>query len=234
MSESTPTRIVTILAETKYDWVYAERLAAAVSRHSSLALDIWTDRPERSAQGACTHALPQGLGIHGWWWKLWLFSPEARQQLGGAHLLWLDLDTAITGDLDGLIAEARDLDHFLALRSVLPPSRLGSGVMWIPATMGTTIWDRWNAKGRPQDSIFGDQRWIQECVEKGAEPHPTAYWQDVWPGRLLSYKCEVQKGHARDDATIVYFHGTPRPHQLPADEPLRRIWEGADLERTAT
>lgn len=144
-------------------------------------------------------------GWPGWWSKI-----EAFRLRG--PILYLDLDTTITGSLTGLLGVARD-EPFTVLRDFNPGQReMGSGLM------------AWNGDMRrlykafvadPEKHIaennsarwWGDQGFIERRTTK------RAYWQDCLPGAVVSWKKHCGSG-VPDDARVICFHGRPRPWEV--------------------
>jgi uncharacterized Rossmann fold enzyme len=149
----------------------------------------FTDAP---IEGIECRPVPEGL--KGWWAKLWLF-----HELKGPTL-YLDLDTVITGPL-----EALEPGEFACLRDFYRPDGLGSGVMLWNGDL-SKIWHDWNSSGRPA-LHGGDQEWIEQA-------HPHAHrLQDVYPGLFASFKRDAMDG-IPSGASVVCFHGQPRPHEV--------------------
>lgn len=136
-------------------------------------------------------------GVTGWWAKLYLFDV-----LREGPVLYLDLDTVLTGHIDPL---AQYEGRFAILRDFYRPGGYQSAVMAWNGDQ-SHIWQSWVEAGRPLVP-GGDQAWIERVVE-GADR-----LQDLHPGRILSFKV-----HAREwilaDAMLVCFHGHPRPHEV--------------------
>ena len=51
-----------------------------------------------------------------------------------------------------------------------------------------------------------------------------SFWENVIPGKVLSYKRDCKNGLPVDSA-IVRFHGNPRPHEV-RDGWVKRYWIG--------
>lgn len=51
---------------------------------------------------------------------------------------------------------------------------------------------------------------------------PHVYFDDLYPGRVVSYKKHVKK-QGLGDARIVYFHGREKPHEIE-DEFVKEHW----------
>lgn len=138
----------------------------------------------------------------GWWCKI-----RVMRQTG--PVLYMDLDTAIVGDLTPLLDAAQQHD-FIALKNPYnTPSRFGSGLM---AWRGSRahVYDRFvqdphhHMRRCTTPQVWGDQGFIAETET------PDALWQDLLPGQIVSWKVDCKAGVPKD-ARVVYFHGTPRP-----------------------
>ena len=189
-----PTKVVCIKVGTKYGPEYVNRLAASVARHTTVPHEFvcWTDD---STGLACARA-PIGTDLPGWWAKLVLFTPHTER------LLFLDLDTVIVDNMDFLF----EYDGpFAILSDFYHPAHYGSAVMSIAPGFGASIWADYTEAQHGR--WWGDQVWIETCAP-GADR-----WQDLYPGKIVSYKVQCQDG-VPAGASIVCFHGEPRPHQV--------------------
>lgn len=150
-----------------------------------------------SVAGVPTVALRHGWP--GWWSKLELFSDAIP-----GDLLYLDLDTVVIGDLSGF-----EVGQTTMLSDFYWPERPASGLMYISEQDKAAVWDGWiadpaghMAKQRGRGGI-GDQGFIAECLSP-------ARWQDLLPGKVVSYKAHCRNG-VPEGAEVVCFHGKPRP-----------------------
>ena len=141
-------------------------------------------------------------GWPGWWSKMEAFDLDGP-------IFYLDLDTSIVGDLTPILRAACE-HSFIALRNPMKnPSRFGSGLMAWGGNMRHVLQrfsldpERHMARCTTQ-KLWGDQGFIGETET------PDAYWQDLFPGQILSWKVECDNA-IPPDARIVYFHGKPRP-----------------------
>jgi hypothetical protein len=144
----------------------------------------------------------------GWWSKIEAF------KLPGP-VLYLDLDTLITGDLEPICHQVRVRD-FLALREFNGVEGLmGSGLMGWSGDASHVY--RSFAKD-PQRYMrecrtsrkWGDQGFIGDAIPHGLR----TYWQDVLPGAVVSWKRHCRGGVIPPAARIVCFHGKPRPWEI--------------------
>lgn len=146
----------------------------------------------------------------GWWSKIELFRPGV---LTGA-VLYLDLDTLIVGPLHDLVLGHR----FTVLRNVWvdpPHERIGSAVMAWDGDL-SAIYEAFRAdpvgfmtEGTTKDNL-GDQGFIQRH-----SPVPMARWQDLHPGRIVSWRRDCRAG-VPAGASIVCFGGPVRPWTVGA------------------
>lgn len=141
----------------------------------------------------------------GWWSKMHVFTYHGV-------VLYMDLDTAIVGDLTPLIDAASDHD-FIALRNPCDtPSMFGSGLMAWRGDM-RHVFDRFregphgHMRRCTTRALWGDQGFISETET------PDALWQDLLPGQIVSWKVDCAEG-VPPDARVVYFHSNPRPWQV--------------------
>jgi hypothetical protein len=148
--------------------------------------------------------VPMRRGWPGWWSKLELFE-HFRQAF------YLDLDTAIVGDLAPLVTHPH---VFTMLRDVSGADRPASGVM------------AWNGNRSAIAEAFAadPDRWIAECssatswgdqgfIARHVRPD---FLQDLFPGCVQSFKLDLKGGAPGSDTRIVAFHGTPRPWDVKA------------------
>lgn len=155
--------------------------------------------------------------LTGWWHKLSLFKPGVFEP--GERVLFLDLDTLITGRLDPIADYAGE---FAILRDVYRPTGLQSSVMaWSVSPRSHAIWEMWLEAGSPQ-TPGGDQTWIEQAIG----PHDI--WQDILPDAFVSYK--VTSGEPPAKASVVIFHGHPRPHEV-REGWVPMVWKEGGITR---
>lgn len=216
-------RVVCIRRGGKYPDHYVKRLKAMVEKNLQLDHDFvcFTDK---DIEGITCKPLPSDLP--GWWSKIGLFKDFVPETL------YLDLTHVITGDLsifrrdDDKVWALDDFSYSLRTPkgSVDPETRrlLGgvgtcnSSVMWWRGDAGKKVWDSFTSD--VMNRLHGDQNFITETL-----------WPDCLslypPGLVCSYKYHVQRGEQH--GSIVKFHGQPKMHELPSEDPLRKIWEAA-------
>jgi hypothetical protein len=143
-------------------------------------------------------SIPQWLD--GWWGKLALF--RAGTFSADERVIYLDLDTFVVGNIDFL---ARYGGPFGVLRDFYHPLHLASGVMTWRGNECDAIWSNWLALGAPR-APRGDQQVMEMLFPQAA------VLQDEFPGKIVSYKVHCRDG-VPQGASVVCFHGRPRPHE---------------------
>ena len=152
--------------------------------------------------------------LSGWWHKMQLF--ELSHQLN-SPITYMDLDTKIIGNLHFL----DDFDgDFAALEDFYRPSGFGSGLMRLNNGFGKTVYQPFfkdpaaameKCNGQ-KGGGFGDQRWLELTVDR------PLFLQNIFPKKIVSYKADIVRNNFTPfDASIVCFHGLPRPHQINVD-----------------
>lgn len=159
----------------------------------------FTDDATGLDEGIEARPLPHDLP--GWWSKLALFKPGLFNE--GDRIVFLDLDTVITGRIDELCSYA---GPFAILRDAFWPKGLQSAVMAWEAGECSEIWQTYLDAGCPTEDPFGDQAWIER-----SQLDTAVRLQDAIPGFFVSYK-QLQGLPVKE--SVVVFHGTPRPHEV--------------------
>jgi hypothetical protein len=140
----------------------------------------------------------------GWWSKMNLFSPQLSKY---RPFLYMDLDTAVIGDVSKLIPNSEVLQNsFITLEDFYRPRHLASGVMWIPnGRKIDLIWKKWNEKRTKK--YRGDQDFI------GAVSSADTFWQRLTTS-IVSFKPLPRPIRWRterpSESVLCCFHGDPR------------------------
>ncbi len=186
---------------------YVNNLFDMVTRHlpdGPFKFQCFTDNTDGLEPRIETRALSGN--IRGWWNKLYLFKKGLFPD--GETVLFLDLDTLITGPLDDIVKYTGD---FAILRDFYHPKRYGPGVMLWKAGEHSRIWESYEAAGCPTDLPLGDLSWINKCFSEWN--YKPDILQDIFPAQVCSYKVHAKNG-VPEGANIVCFHGLPRPHEV--------------------
>ena len=155
--------------------------------------------------------------------RIYMFSQESG--LFGHQVLCLDLDIAVVGSLKPL------MDY-----KGLFCGRGGFGKGWENTIDGDIMSFK---AGKEAEDLFwkpfiNNIKWVEDYTQ-GRERQWMRYiamdWADLWqkvaPGSVISYKRHVRKnrrGEIPKGASIVSFHGYPRPHQVNNSR-IRQYWQ---------
>ncbi len=199
---------------------YTNILADSVRRNLADTIEgtftVFTDDPDGYDDGIEVKPLPHA-GLSGWWNKLALFKPNVFD--GGDRVVFIDLSTLITGRLDDIIAYDGE---FAILRDFY---RGGDGLQsafmsWRAGSRYTSeFWKTWLLGGMTEIA-GGDQAWIELCCLP--DDRKPDIWQDMHHDLFVSYK--VSNGVLPQRASVVKFHGEPKPHQI-LDGWVPRVWK---------
>ena len=167
--------------------------------------------------------------------RMWMYSKEAG--LFGHQVLCLDLDIVIVGSLAPLMdykglfcarSKFRRGEEF-KLDGDIMSFRAGSeseALLWTPFIEDVALAEK-ETGGR-------ERYWYRMMVQDIADR-----WEKIAPGKVLSYKWHVQKFRKREEptrskrtprqlplknASIVSFHGKPRPHEAK-DNWIKDYWK---------
>lgn len=131
----------------------------------------------------------------GWWARMEMYAPHMARY---RPFLYVDLDTAILGDISELKPENEQM--YIPLEDFYQRGKLATGLLWLPESGKThQVWHRW-AKHTPYNSRRMDY-FLRRVVK------PDVFWQQLTP-KVVSFK---PRGWLKDpgDAIAVCFHGKP-------------------------
>jgi hypothetical protein len=212
--------IVMLKAGDKYPAEYYNILQSQIEKNISVLPDIvvFTDNPA-DVRARC---VPIPNDLPRCWGKLAMFDPEIKG-IETEYLLFIDVDSIITGNLDALIEYKQELD-FIICRDFFYPRFYNSSVFRLRVGSRAHVWEQYIREGYPLEDLEiasyenpipgyyrGDQCFITAHVKEA----------NTWPAEwVLSYKksCIDPMGNDNpflpEDARIVTFHGRPNPWDL--------------------
>lgn len=156
-------------------------------------------------------------GLPGWWNKLALFKKGVFSE--GERVMFMDLDTLIVGPLDDIVAYK---GQFATLRDFYNPQYVGPAIiLWEASKLIYSIWDEWNDQDRPMTG-HGDLWWINS-LDQGRFAHRADKLQKLYPDKFVSFKAHC-KPYPPKGASVVCFHGQPRPHNANVDW-VESVWK---------
>ena len=145
----------------------------------------------------------------------------------GHRALLIDLDVLITGPLDRLFESD---SMFITCQGVYRKKGIPGGsvssfttgdpdlyeYLWIP------LEDKAKRLKLESITLGSERKHLRQFMPK----NKMVFWDDVCPGAVISYKndCRGSVVPVGRDASIIRFHGKPRPHEV--NEPwIRNLWE---------
>lgn len=160
------------------------------------------------------------LKIKRYWSKIEAFRIKGK-------VLYFDLDTVIMSCLDGLVDGLFSVpgNNFHMLDSFKTKRDFASGIMAWNGDFGWLL-DSFDIEA----CLLQYKKWDQSYIRDSARSKGTVInaIQDHIEG-VYSYKnqCLTSKGRIRipQDALIIYFHGTPRPHRVAWLEAGKTLYE---------
>jgi hypothetical protein len=179
---------------------HVERLQKQLSRVSDIPLVCFSDVEVPCRRIPLLHSWPR------WWPKLEMFRYSYPDPV-----LYMDLDTTILKDPEPLFSREMSM-----LQDVYRRGSLGSGLMSWSGDLSHIYHkfldrpEHWMEACSTRD-CWGDQGFISLCGVKS---------RFIDPSSAVSYKAQVRKWGGRrsvvpSSARVVYFHGKPRPWEVP-------------------
>jgi hypothetical protein len=187
----------------KFSLDYVYNLKSAIEKNTTVPHEF-VCFSDKEIPNVKTKILDRGLD--GWWNKLQLFNTKFGLM---QDVVYFDLDTLITGNIDWLMKHQTMFMGIEDLGSVNKhqPHLIGrfqSGVMKWKYSLGDSIWNTFLSNRHVIGMIRGDGEFLHEFIPKERKE----LIQRIFPGKLKSYKYQVYKEGLKD-TSIVCFHGRP-------------------------
>ena len=222
-----------------YSWDYVERLYNMLSRNLTprVRLHVYTESSRSIPDKFVKHEL-EDWQIAGrkksWWYKMQLFNPEHHS----GPLLYFDLDTVITGNIDWIWQIPTD--YLWAVRDfkyLWRPTFYGinSSVMWWDTRKYSYIWDSFKQQDRAHNMLkyHGDQDYITNMIDTHSrrffdiERVKSWRWQCLDGGYDFIKRQNYNPGSGTQllsNTSILVFHGNPKPDQIK-DQIVNTYWQ---------
>lgn len=168
----------------------------------------------------------------GWWQLLEIYNPNAPW--AGSDVLMFGLDTVIRAGIDWMTGHCSPvfLRPFSDQYGYASPTNglYADGAVYLPAGEHYhPVWHDSRLYVCPQETHKRKRRWMEHSFvterlkARGIRP---AFWQDVAPGRVCSYK-RPKKRLTEPDEAVIFFHGRPRVHEALVEAPwINDYWHG--------
>jgi hypothetical protein len=195
-----------------YDATYVNALANGIAKNLTRPYQFVCLTDCSEGFNSNVHKIvPLEHGFEKWWSKIELFAPDRFEN---ERVFYLDLDTIITSNINDI---AMYSGRFFGLRDFFNQMGLGSGLMaWANGDpVVGQIYEKFmeSPEAHMRGHRMGDQEFINNTLGNYIE-----YAQDLYPNKIYSYKKDCLGPHQSinipDTASIVCFHGKPRPHQV--------------------
>lgn len=120
-------------------------------------------------------------------------------------MIFAGLDTVVVGNCDKFARYCLETDRIALPRHPYEPLAI-NGVVFCPAGQ-RRIFDEWRGEN--------DMEWMRRW--------PHASIDDLWPGRVRSYKAHI-RGKGVGKSRIIYFHGNPKMQDVLHEPFVRQHW----------
>lgn len=227
-----------VIHDTLYSWDYVEKLHRGLQRNLSVPvrLHVYTEEDRAVPDSMIKHVLEEWPGVRGpkrsWWYKIQLFNTNLYK----GNLLYFDLDTVITGNIDWILQLPTEYfwapkDFQYLYRKNL--TKINSSVMWFDNTLWQDLYSNIDPnKLKTASKHHGDQDYIYENIPQ----HRIRYldqsrinsWR--WQAHDGGWNFATKKPHNPGTGTklahnvsIMVFHGDPKPHEIH-DSLVRKHW----------
>lgn len=167
----------------------------------------------------------RGDDAGGWSRMLEIFHPE-HAPARGERILAVGLDSIFVGPCDWLFDWKKAPCGWIV--DPYYPKTISNSVMTFNEEGASLLWERYQdakAKDFSGARIFdlpSEMMLMRQVQEEKRWPV-----LEETPRRLLSYKAHTAQGVPKDpacDPRVIYFHGSPKPGELAATNPLRWHW----------
>lgn len=194
--------VLCVLWGDKFSKDYVYNLKSAVARNTTVPHKFicLTDQVLEDVE-----TLILRPGLEGWWNKMQLFDGRVK-----GRIVYLDLDTLITGNIDWLMnydgpfAGIEDLGSVNSHQQHLK-GKFQSGVVAWDSKDADWIWNDFNfRKGLATSAFRGDGEYLESIVPT----HRRVLLQRRYPQQIKSYKYDVYPNNI-GGSSIVCFHGRP-------------------------
>lgn len=204
-----------------YNARYVNALAENIRNNISFKVKVavLTDIPKGIDMNIVDEIIPLKHKYKGWWSKIELFRPDI---FDCDRVVYMDLDTVVVGNIDEIVkyntvfAGIRDLYHMTMLQTGI--------LVWNPQ-FNHHIYHEFakNPVKAIEDHSEGDAKWIRQTA------YNYDFLQDEFPHKIVSFKAHclnktTGKIRIPPHASIVCFHGRPRPHTI-TDPIITRHWK---------
>lgn len=203
--------------------VYVRNAVAGIKRHIPDDIDtrvvLFTDQPRwvEGIDGLDARPLKSPVELRWNLRKMFMYSKGAKLT---NPVLCFDLDCLFVGDLTPLLHTVIDLHNRLLITcaGAYRKGRLGGSVIGFKPTSKLTnlLWHPLLTDARPKIERItkgSERRYLRHRLRRDQ----VLLWDKILPGKVLSFKRDCKDG-LPSGASVVRFHGKPRPHDVVSSE----------------
>lgn len=207
-----------------YDASWADKLYRGLKRNTSVPFelvclvdkDYLFEEPIRPVK-----LISNNNTVAGWSILVEMYRPDLTRD----WRITIGLDSIITGNIDCYLEPDKD---FAMVTDPIFPKEVCNAITWCSPNSAQIVWDVWttqqqwiyeNCRLQPFDAV-SEMVLLRKLFNT---KNPVPIIDNIHRG-IYSYKCHIKKyPNLLPSARIVYFHGTPKPHQIH-DQELLKHW----------
>jgi hypothetical protein len=193
-----------------YDYRYINAIAKNVREKVTIPynLVVLTDDDNGFDQTVINEVIPLKHNFSGWWSKIELFRPN----IFSGQVFYMDLDTVIVDNIDDIISVNT---IFSGIRDLYHHNFMNTGLMSWDSRYNEQIYENFVKQSYSIMKTYteGDAKWIRNNV------YNYDYLTDFFPNKIVSFKASCYNKITGNisiplNASIICFHGLPRPHTI--------------------
>lgn len=229
-----------VIHGTAYDWQYVDKLYKMLQANSEfqIQMHVFTEPNRPVPSHMIKHELQEWPGVSGpkrsWWYKMQMFDTRHIQ----SRVLYLDLDTVITRNIDWLWElNEQYLWAIKDFKYLWRPtwSGINSSVMLWDTTRFKWIWEDFSCKNINAivRQYHGDQDYLNIMLSdknrRFIDTDTVKSWRWQCSDGGMDMKTRQYRspnaGTVIDPKTaLMIFHGKPKPHEI-ADPVIKQYWD---------
>ena len=212
-----------------YNTAYVEKLYRGFERNLTVPFDFicLVDQNYYFEENIIAERFKRSVDQYGWMSLMEVYRPELCEGIR----FTVGLDTIITGRLDDILTST-----FLKLAvctDPFHPKKICNAVTLSTPEFCEEFWGLWEGnevKLIPQSILHQWGQAPSEMVLLRKYYGNSPCIDKVFPNRIISYKvnCDdnnILQQEVIDQASIVYFHGHPKPHQIIHERWVQENWK---------
>ena len=203
-----------------YDESWVDKLYRGIERNynGTFGFICLTEKTRRFKEPIRQVRFSRSVDQYGWMSLMEQYRPD----LCIGNRCTMGLDTIITGPLNDIFEYSPE--KVALCTDPYHPHLVCNAITLATPEFAEEIWNIW---------LNDEQKILKECTLFGAPSEMVLLRKlygnspridDMFPGRIVSYRVDVASMNiAVEDTSIIYFHGTTKPHQVNK-EWMRRHW----------